>query len=703
MPPPPAEDRDTIKRDLIAEGYTEAQANNILNNLSTNNSQYDRVFQVSRETIFGQGILDVGKAIKGPALLDANRLNLGDILNINGKKEAYYTFNTQNYEGSFDNDIAQKKWDDKIHLLTALNSPRDQIQNLDVGLIKRGSGHLILSGNNTYQGKTIIQEGKLSLLKRQNQSGGILDSEVRVLQGASFGGNGIVKKDIYNEGTVRAGNVDLQDLKVLGTYIQNNNAHLQLEFGNSKNSKLIAKNYTINGGSLEYIPIPAFYTNGHIIDLDLGDLKPHISSFDDMKILHNNSMEFSVLGSDTTTSNKPSNQLINAGGVIRIVPTVKLEAYNNIENNTTASALRSIRERDDLSESYKKHFTFLDYVNSSAQNTDLSSIESLDGLKNITEIYTQYYQNIHNNFILALNQSFTQEYLAQNTKKDPILLASIASYDFSPLLDQEQKTSIFYLSPRYKKIFGKDYSGNLKNIGLNLGLQTNENGYGIFNLNVFNANLDFNYSNLRTDGGSASYNHNLKLEHFNVLSSVSLGAFKNHMQRTTFLRDSSIESSYYSFLSSVQLGLTKDFDVNTLRFTPLFYFNYSHLFQEGFNENQAAFSKSYNSISHNSTSLAAGLNVSYLLEHKTFTNQFSSFLIYEHRLSGKNLRLKSNFRDFPEFPLEQHYQLPTKLVSLGAGVDFFFDNSFFTSFKVINEFVQNQYNLNILMNVGLKF
>ncbi len=758
---PPTDD-ETIKRDLMAEGYTAAEATNIVNNLVESNAQYGRVFQVSKETIYGQGILDIGKAIKGPSILDANRLNLGDIQEFGGKKEAYYVVNTGNYDGHFENDIGQKKWDDNLHLINALNSPREQIKDLDVGLIKQGSGHLVLTGNNSYRGNTIIQEGKLSLLKRQDRSGGVLDSDVLVSQGAIFAGNGTINKDVYNAGTVRAGNGDLQDLNVLGSYTQNKDAHLQLEFGNTKNSKLIANNYNINGGYLEYIPIPAFYTNGHSIKLDLGNLAQHINNFDYVKVLQNNSMEFAILASDNvsinkrgkdghiepimimnnpngrnivfelqvankemlasilkqmeaykssqkgklriTTSDKTINHYLNTSRVVRIVPIIKPQAYAEIENDTTASALRNIRGRDDLSDIYKNHFTVLDYVNSSAQSKGLSSIESLDGLKNMTEVYTQYYQNIHNNFILALNQSFTQDYLAQNTKNDPVLLASLGAYDFYPLLDeQEQKTSMFYISPRYKKVFGKDYNGNLKNIGLNVGSKTAENGYGIFNFSVFNSKLNFNYSNLKTDGGSASYNHNLKLEHFNVISSASLGVFKNYMQRTTFLRDSNIESSYYSFLGSAQLGLSKDFDVNSFRLTPLAYFNYSHLFQESFKENQAPFSKSYDSINHDSTSLAAGLNAAYLVKHSAFTNQFSTFAIYEHRLSGKNLRLKSNFRDFSEFPLEQHYQLPTTLVSLGAGVDFFFDNSFFTSFKVVNEFIEDQYNLNLSMNVGFKF
>ncbi|AWI33939.1 S8 family serine peptidase [Helicobacter apodemus] len=164
---------EQIKKDLEAEGYTHEEAEKIVENLITKkiSTNYDAVIRLSRESIFGQGILDIKKALGGVATLDANRLNDKDKQTLkNNTQELYYTVDTQGNNAEFSNDITQKQWDSSLHLSNAKNLPTN-MDNLNVGFIKKGTGELTFSGKNTYAGLTIIENGALRL-RRSAKGGG---------------------------------------------------------------------------------------------------------------------------------------------------------------------------------------------------------------------------------------------------------------------------------------------------------------------------------------------------------------------------------------------------------------------------------------------------------------------------------------------------------------------------------------------------
>ncbi|EAL0080449.1 autotransporter domain-containing protein [Campylobacter lari] len=305
--------KEQIKQDLIAESYW--NADKILNNLISNydlmkdaGENYEGIQSLSKEALFGQGILDATKALGGIAILDANRLEAKDVNSKYNKneKEAYYSLDTKGYNTIFSNDISQKLWDDKTHLDTAKNSARNELKDIQkIGILKTGDGNLILSGNNSYKGTTLVEKGEIALRKREDKSGGIIAGDVKVLNTGLFSGNGTINQNLYNEGIVRPGNKDLSDLTVKGSYTQTQKATLQLDFGNSGNSKLIASSYDIQGGKLEYIPLPQFYTSGTEVNIDLGSLNKNLDQFTEVKIASNNSVDFiAVLDKDKTSINK---------------------------------------------------------------------------------------------------------------------------------------------------------------------------------------------------------------------------------------------------------------------------------------------------------------------------------------------------------------------------------------------------------------
>ncbi|EAK0298253.1 autotransporter domain-containing protein [Campylobacter upsaliensis] len=723
-------DKKQIEKDLIQAEYWNYYT--IMNNLITNyhlleESEYASIQKVSKESLFGQGILDVAKAMGGLASLDANRLNSSDVSNAYANhNEAYYTIDTQGYEAVFSNDISQKKWDESLHKKDAVNLPTN-LANLNVGFIKEGSGKLILMGNNSYEGATIIKNGSLALNNKSENEKARIAGDVKVLEGGLFSGNGEVGKNLENKGIVRAGNEDLSDLIIKGKYTQEGqNSKLQLDFGNDKNSKLIANSYEIKGGKLEYIPLPKFFTSGHYVSIDLGGLNTHLDQFSGVSVMGNNAVDFvAVLDQDKTSINKdqmptppttkpditpptitpPTNPTTPPSNII-VKPVIKENAYQTA-NSTMGRALRSIRSIHNLQDRYKDYFAFLDNTDTKTMEKTLESLEANSYMQSASGLHYQQHILVQRNMMSALNPSFTSGNLMASLEKDPLLTASIESDVFMDLglLDKMDKRYIWNLSPNYKKINGDDFDGRSTGLNLTIGGELNENSLLSFGLDVSDTRLDFENANLKNKYFNFSFNHILDLQNFKILSGASLARASNDMTRTIMGQNGSLSSNYDNLLSSLQLGLAKDFQaLNNLTLTPLAYFNYNFIKQDAFSENgNLVFAKSYDAINHHTTSLAGGLNLSYLLAQEAMQTKLGSFFIYEYKLSGKTIENNVRFKDFPNQDFVQYHRLNSNLITWGLTSHFIYPNSFFYGFNVVNEFASDQYNINVLGQFGFYF
>ncbi|EOE5700982.1 S8 family serine peptidase [Campylobacter upsaliensis] len=723
-------DKKQIEKDLIQAEYWNYYT--IMNNLITNyhlleESEYASIQKVSKESLFGQGILDVAKAMGGLASLDANRLNSSDVSNAYANhNEAYYTIDTQGYEAVFSNDISQKKWDESLHKKDAVNLPTN-LANLNVGFIKEGSGKLILTGNNSYEGATIIKNGSLALNNKSENEKARIAGDVKVLEGGLFSGNGEVGKNLENKGIVRAGNEDLSDLIIKGKYTQEGqNSKLQLDFGNDKNSKLIANSYEIKGGKLEYIPLPKFFTSGHYVSIDLGGLNTHLDQFSGVSVMGNNAVDFvAVLDQDKTSINKdqmptppttkpditpptitpPTNPTTPPSNII-VKPVIKENAYQTA-NSTMGRALRSIRSIHNLQDRYKDYFAFLDNTDTKTMEKTLESLEANSYMQSASGLHYQQHILAQRNMMSALNPSFTSGNLMASLEKDPLLTASIESDVFMDLglLDKMDKRYIWNLSPNYKKINGDDFDGRSTGLNLIIGGELNENSLLSFGLDVSDTRLDFENANLKNKYFNFSFNHILDLQNFKILSGASLARASNDMTRTIIGQNGSLSSNYDNLLSSLQLGLAKDFQaLNNLTLTPLAYFNYNFIKQDAFSENgNLVFAKSYDAINHHTTSLAGGLNLSYLLAQEAMQTKLGSFFIYEYKLSGKTIENNVRFKDFPNQDFVQYHRLNSNLITWGLTSHFIYPNSFFYGFNVVNEFASDQYNINVLGQFGFYF
>ncbi|WP_096021016.1 S8 family serine peptidase [Campylobacter lanienae] len=296
-----------VERDLWDSGYLGGnwKYDRMSGMAAIDDDDYPWVQEVTKEDLFGQGILDIDKALKGIGILDANRLSDADVSSQYGETAVYYSLDTKGNDTEFSNDISQRKWEADTHNPEAYNLPKN-LDNLNVGLIKSGSGVLTLSGANSYEGATVINAGGIRLLSKDGKTAQIAGS-VYVNNGSILSGNGVIKQNLTNDNSIiRPGNEDLSDLVVDGTYSQTGqNSKLILDFGNDDNSQLIAKDYSISGGNLEYNPLAQYYTVDKEIKITLGDLSNHINNFNQIYIASNNSISFEMkLDSDKTTINK---------------------------------------------------------------------------------------------------------------------------------------------------------------------------------------------------------------------------------------------------------------------------------------------------------------------------------------------------------------------------------------------------------------
>ena len=122
------------------------------------------VIKMSKDEVFGQGIVDALAALRGLAVIDINRLGESDIKTFNGTQAAFYTLDTKGHNALFENDISQRTWDAKYQNSSVQAQLGAKMKNLNAGLIKTGAGTLSISGNLNYLGDTIVENGELRLL-----------------------------------------------------------------------------------------------------------------------------------------------------------------------------------------------------------------------------------------------------------------------------------------------------------------------------------------------------------------------------------------------------------------------------------------------------------------------------------------------------------------------------------------------------------
>lgn len=206
-------------------------------------------YNVPLDVIFGQGIVDAGKAVNGLGAINVRRLDKSDIsenYTVQGRseKQALYTVDTQGYNSVWSNSIGEIRagyiaenplGDDKIDFDGADSDIKDlhdrwvfyttnsfdesgenwmtkyymdqynqqvaasELAGWHAGLYKTGEGILALTGNNTYKGASIAAGGTL-------QIDGRVAGDAYSEGAGTIAGSGTIKGSLYNNGAVEAGN-----------------------------------------------------------------------------------------------------------------------------------------------------------------------------------------------------------------------------------------------------------------------------------------------------------------------------------------------------------------------------------------------------------------------------------------------------------------------------------------------------------------
>lgn len=212
-------------------------------------------YNVPLDVVFGQGIVDAGKAVNGLGAINVRRLDKSDIseiYTIAGSKDktaqALYKVDTQGYNSIWSNDISEiragyidenplgddnkyfdgadsdikdlhDRWvfyttnsfdDNPVdsenynwmvkHYMDQYNQQvaASGLAGLHAGLYKTGEGILALTGKNTYKGASIAAGGTL-------QIDGSVAGDAYSEGAGTIAGSGTINGDLYNNGVVEAG------------------------------------------------------------------------------------------------------------------------------------------------------------------------------------------------------------------------------------------------------------------------------------------------------------------------------------------------------------------------------------------------------------------------------------------------------------------------------------------------------------------
>ena len=216
-------------------------------------------YNVPLDVIFGQGIVDAGKAVNGLGAINVRRLDKSDIsenYTVQGRseKQALYTVDTQGYNSTWSNSIGEIRagyiaenpltgkssvgentgnsgYDETADKFAGLTDLHDrwvfyttnnfdesgenwmvkhyikqynqqvkdsELAGLHAGLYKTGEGILALTGDNTYKGASIAAGGTL-------QIDGRVVGDAYSEGAGTIAGSGIISGSLYNNGAVEAG------------------------------------------------------------------------------------------------------------------------------------------------------------------------------------------------------------------------------------------------------------------------------------------------------------------------------------------------------------------------------------------------------------------------------------------------------------------------------------------------------------------
>ena len=649
-------DEEQIRKDLT-ESYnaTIGQQSNLNNVISLN-----------KEEVFGQGIVDVAAALRGLKFIDINRLSITDKKNLTNKEYAFYTIDTKGYDGLFENDISQRKWDKKYQNTTIQNQIGTQMANLDAGLLKKGAGTLSLSGHLLYLGATVVQEGELrfidgtrttlsensirtSLLSENltKSSTALLShgtplsvkGEVLVGQGGTLSvyTDTNIAKSLENQGVLNVGLSSPSLLSVGESYTQKAGATLRLGFlvDTATNSALKATSYNIeNNTTLIYKPMSASVANRRV-DFELQGLENQLNKFTQI------SVDNSGYALKYTLLNDKKSVIISAVGDI----------YADFDgaNESLATVLRQMSNAQ-LSSEYTNFFAKLNSQDFESYKETLQSLDDTNHLRQQELLLLNQNKNI---LQTVLNLQEIDNTTTKKTKNNKT---------------SRQRESIdYFLKPSYTSLSGANLRVNRFGMQLYANKATYFGGISGF----------LGYDNFTGDDDSGSHSFSLGLGVKNPLTTRN----KNSAEffggasvggATSWVQKDQQSFDFNTFILSAYAGLDKNYYINGVNATPTAFLSYnlmlnSSIKDKGFEFNGSKlFAKSIEPT--NSHFLSANLGVN-LRQNLNKTLNANAYGFYERRILGNELESEGEFEDYL-LKFTQKRALSTDLVRFGASLNY---------------------------------
>lgn len=769
-------DEAQVKKDLQAIGYKdETFLKKILDSVIKVDGSPEGIIKLSKEEVFGQGILDVQKALKGLARLDVNRMGKNSVEYFEGENQAFYTIDTKGLSGEFSNDIDQRLWEDKWHTEGAWNSPKEELQHIKkAGLIKTGAGKLTLSGTNTYEGATRVLQGVLELSKsgklvKSNAyaenagvlllSGGVIEknayakdsgivhidntatikgttyaenggviqlgsvingintsgatlatSGVKLTNGGVLAGSGSIATGSEIQastskvenlgGVVMAGfgaapitSLSQNTLTINGSYTQDSNAKLQIAFSGNLNSKLEANSYTIQGGTLEFVPIysgeGSLLTAGKTIRLDLGSLKDHTNKFNTILPKSNNVLNFTYNHAEQTLST-----------------TLRADAFKPSGDSTMSETLKDIFQDPSLSKDYQDYFGAITNANSSLYQASLDSLAENAPLQAMQDTLTLQESLIVNSLAFLADSAIASPTplayrklprlaaVAGTNMLQTKLLADIAS-SFGA-----KKNEVSF-STNYTHFAHSSYRSNAVSTTLQAKRTMSDSliigGFLDFTHNQAKHTYTQASANAFSLGGSAMWD----LKHISVISALSAGLGANSTTRSIIASPQSLQSSFMQYLLNAQVGIARDFAIKSVVFKPMALLNYSLVAQGSYKEQGGIFARSYASATYNTLGSSLGLHIGYAKSLESISFSVNGFGFYTLRLLT-NLQSQSAFSDFSHLWFSQNHQLSMHgfYGGLNAQINY---KQYFARLGLASQVGADYYSINVNASVGLYF
>lgn len=623
-------------------------------------TRLSNVISLSKEEVFGQGIVDAAAALRGLAMIDINRLGDLDRHTYNGKEYAFYTLDTKGYNALFENNIEQRKWDKKYQNPTTQNLIGGKMSGLDAGLIKKGAGTLSISGNLNYLGDTIVENGELRLLgkggvikarmmsenlaqnvnppppanltlskenspKLLNQNSNALSVAGNVVvqtQGIlSTSENVNINKSLVNGGAVNVG-LNAPSLLSVGTsYTQKSGATLRLGFlaDTGANSSLNAKTYTIeNNATLIYKPMSASVATRKV-DFDLQGLEKQLANFTTIKLDNSGyALKYTLLDDKKSV-------------IISAVDDI----YANFDgaNKSLAVVLRAMSVAN-INDNYINFFARL---NSMDFENYRQSLQNLDDTRHLRQ------QEL---LLLHQNKNIIESVLnLQSIDKTIGTTKKTKKRKNKKLTKARQNESMdYFVKPSYMRVSGKNLNANHFGVQFYANKATYFGGISGF----------LSYDNFSSDDDVGSHLFSLGLSAKNPLGTrrkkgVELFGGLSVSAATSWVQKAQQTFDFTTFILSAHAGLDKHYRINGVDITPIAILSYNLMFNSKIKDKgiefdgSNIFTKSVEPTNSHFLSVDLGVNLKRNVNKALNANAYG---FYERRILGSELTSEAEFKDF---------------------------------------------------------